>query len=150
MDRRRFLLAGSAIAAAGDFLAAHARETAAALIDRADLGPRSLRMHDGRGLIEVKFFFEPERPARPALFLQYDIPPSASEGVHTHGAGRPEGAWDEYYYIATGEGQMTLEGRTVPVRASDTIHTPLGVAHGIENTSRDQHLRACRWAIALS
>ena len=98
-------------------------------------------MHGGKGLLDVKYFFEPERPARPALFLQYDIPPQSSEGVHTHGPGRDEGAWDEYYYIAHGAGRMRIGGKDVPVRAGDAIHTPLGVSHGIENTSLSEPLR---------
>jgi mannose-6-phosphate isomerase-like protein (cupin superfamily) len=114
------------------------------------VGAQSLRLHGGSGRIDVKFFFEPERPARPALMLHYDIPPSASEGVHTHGVGRPEGAWDEYYYIASGRGQMSIDGRLIAVAPGDTIHTPLGVAHGIENTSRDERLRVFLIAVARS
>jgi mannose-6-phosphate isomerase-like protein (cupin superfamily) len=152
MDRRHFLLAGAASAAgAADFIRAHAAEAgpgARARVDPAANGSQALRMHEGHGTIEVKFYFEPERPARPALFLQYDIPPGASEGVHTHGPDRAEGAWDEFYYIASGTGRMNIDGTERPVAPGDSIHTPLGVAHGIENTSRDDRLRVFLVAIS--
>ncbi len=90
------------------------------------------------GAIDVKYFFEPERPGRPALFLQYDLPPGTSEGVHLHDVGRPEGAWDEYYYVVSGAGRMNIDGHDVAVRAGDYVHTPLGVSHGIENTAAER------------
>jgi mannose-6-phosphate isomerase-like protein (cupin superfamily) len=102
-------------------------------------GPR--RMHGGKGNIDVKFFFEADQRTRPALFLQYDIPPGASEGVHTHGTDEPDGPWDEFYYIVKGSGQMIIDGERVQVHEGDNIHTPLGVAHGIENTSPQATLR---------
>lgn len=40
-------------------------------------------VHQGKGAIDVKFFFRDEGAPKPALLLIYDIPPGASEGVHT-------------------------------------------------------------------
>lgn len=97
-------------------------------------------VHGGLGRIDVRFFFEPERPGRPAMFLQYVIPPGASEGVHTHGHGRAEGAWDEYYYVASGTARMRIGEEQRAVSAGEAVHTPLGVAHGIENTHADEPL----------
>jgi mannose-6-phosphate isomerase-like protein (cupin superfamily) len=102
-------------------------------------GPR--RMHGGKGLIDVKYFFDADDRTRPALLLQYDIPPGASEGVHTHDREVAEGPWDEFYYIVAGTGQMTIDGERLAVREGDNVHTPLGVAHGIENTSTEARLR---------
>jgi mannose-6-phosphate isomerase-like protein (cupin superfamily) len=105
------------------------------------------RMHTGRGELAVKLFFEPERPGQPALFLQYDIPPGASEGVHTHTREGPEGPWEEFYYVVAGRGRMTLDGRTLDVVAGDHVHVPLGIAHGIENPAQDLDLRILLTAI---
>jgi mannose-6-phosphate isomerase-like protein (cupin superfamily) len=142
IDRRTLLLAGGVTAALEALFHAAAASNAAG-VERAAAGtgvvPR--RMHGGRGIIDVRWFFESHRPARPALLLEYDIPPGASEGVHTHAVGSAEGAWDEFYYIAAGSGRMSVGGETMEVAAGDTVHTPLGVPHGIENTSGDARLR---------
>jgi quercetin dioxygenase-like cupin family protein len=146
MDRRALLVAATA------FIASHGAAGSDAgnryRIDPAARGRQSRRVHGGEGAIDVKFFFEPERPGRPALFLQYDLPPGTSEGVHTHGLGRSEGAWDEYYYIVSGSGRMSIDGRDVSVKPGDYVHTPLGVPHGIENTSARETLRVLLTAIA--
>lgn len=99
-------------------------------------------IHGGRGLIGVKLFSFSGAP-HPVSFLIYDIPPQASEGVHVHTLDdeNKEGAFDEYYYIVSGAGQMEINGKIVPVKAGDHIHTPLGVEHGIENTASDGNLR---------
>jgi mannose-6-phosphate isomerase-like protein (cupin superfamily) len=159
ISRRKLLAAGGVLSctAIDGFLRSHAlaleppasgASPGGFQIDSAAVGSRARRMHGGKRTIDVKFFFEPGRPAEPALFLQYDIPPGASEGVHTHAVGHADGPWDEFYYIVSGSGQMSVGGRDVPVKAGDNVHTPLGVAHGIENTSRDELLRVFLVAIS--
>lgn len=99
------------------------------------------RLHKGKGSVGIRFFPFSNDPA-PAHFLIYDIPPNASEGTHTHSHGDAnEGAFDEYYYIVSGKGQMEIGDRIVPVKAGDFIHTPLGTKHGIENTSPMENLK---------
>ena len=100
------------------------------------------RIHGGKGVTAVKSFKFEGEPS-PAHFLIYDFPPGSSEGVHVHDQsnGGGEGAYDEYYYVISGEGQMEIDGEIMPVRQGDHIHTPLGVFHGIENTSSSEHLR---------
>ncbi len=97
--------------------------------------------HGGKGTIGVKTF--PFAGCTlPTNFLTYDIPPHASEGVHTHHLDDPvEGSFDECYYIVAGEGRMEIGGGTVPVKAGDHVFVPVGVPHGIENTSPTAHLK---------
>jgi Cupin domain len=97
-------------------------------------------LHAGKGSVGIKRFPFQGAPA-PAHFIVYEIPPGASEGVHVHHLDNrnQEGAFDEYYYIVSGEGQMQVDGELVPVKAGDHVHTPLDVAHGIENT-HSQHV----------
>ena len=96
--------------------------------------------HEGKGTLRVrKFGFA--NAQRPAGFLIYDIPPGASEGVHLHGFGLSTGAYDEYYYVVSGMGQMEIDGKIVPVGPGDYVHTPLGVKHGIENIHQSDNLR---------
>ncbi|MFC4312366.1 cupin domain-containing protein [Steroidobacter flavus] len=111
--------------------------------DRHDSGVMHLKnVHEGKGAIDIKFFFRDDRASKPAVLLIYDIPPGASEGVHTHNVGdEKEGSFDEFYYILSGSGQMQIDGQSVPVTAGDHVFTPNGVAHGIENTSHEDNLR---------
>ena len=98
-------------------------------------------IHGGNGTISVRYFPFDQQPA-PAQFVIYEIPPGASEGVHTHHLGdNVQGPFDEYYYIIEGEGEMPIDGQILQVKAGDHIHTPLGVAHGITNTMSAGNLR---------
>lgn len=95
-------------------------------------------VYGGNGTISVRRFSFDQAPA-PANFVVYDIPPGASEGVHTHRSGEEfPGPYDEYYYIMQGHGEMQIDGKVIRVRAGDHLHTPLGVAHGISNTGDGQ------------
>ena len=99
-------------------------------------------IHNGKGKGKAKWFRFDGAPA-PANFMIYDLPPGASEGVHVHFLDdrNKEGSFDEYYYIISGEGQMEIDDEIVMVAKGDHIHTPLEVAHGIENTHSTENLR---------
>jgi mannose-6-phosphate isomerase-like protein (cupin superfamily) len=111
--------------------------------DREDAGVIHYKgVHNGNGAIDIKFFFQEDRAANPALLIMYDIPPGASEGVHTHNFGdKKAGSFDEFYYILSGSGQMQIAGESVWVRAGDHLFTPNGVPHGIENIGQKENLR---------
>ena len=98
--------------------------------------------HRGKGRIKTKWFRFDQAPA-PASFMVYDLPPGSSEGVHVHFLDNrnKEGSFDEYYYIISGQGRMEIDGEMVPVAKGDHVHTPLGVAHGVENTHETDTLR---------
>ena len=107
----------------------------------ADLMRQFAHVHEGKGVMGVAYFDFGDA-ASPAAFLTYDIPPGGSEGTHVHRLNDEKlGSYDEYYYIVSGEGQMEIDGRIVPVKAGDHVHTPLDVHHGIENSSTDQNLK---------
>jgi quercetin dioxygenase-like cupin family protein len=109
--------------------------------DQTDLVHHS-GLHEGKGVVDIKFFFRGDGAPKPALLLLYTIPPGASEGVHTHKPGDAKlGSFDEFYYILTGSGEMQIDGQIVPVKAGDHVFTPNGVAHGIENTSSKGDLK---------
>jgi mannose-6-phosphate isomerase-like protein (cupin superfamily) len=149
INRRTLLVAGGLLpCAALDSLSTACAAASSAYTHSAGDGAKALQMHGGKGTIDVRFLFEQERAPQPALFLQYDIPPGASEGVHTHQVGHPNGPWDEFYYIVAGSGRMSVGPRQIQVRAGDAVHTPLGTPHGIENTSASEQLRVFLVAIA--
>lgn len=145
------LLSGSAwsLTAAQAFKAAHGlepgRQPAYAFRSDPEQAKRVRRkVHEGKGEIEVKFFFRDsdDMPSNPAILLLYDIPPGASEGVHTHNFGDvQQGSFDEFYYILAGKGEMQIAGQRVAVAPGDHIFTPNGVAHGIENTAAEGNLK---------
>ena len=98
-------------------------------------------VHEGNGTISVRFFPFDKNPM-PAHFVIYEIPPGASEGVHTHHLGDTVlGPFDEYYYIIAGQGEMLIDGNAVAVKAGDHVHTPLGVSHGISNPESKESLK---------
>lgn len=98
-------------------------------------------MYGAPGPIGVAYYDFGASPA-PAAFLTFDLPPGTGEGVHRHGAGDPPpGPFEEYYYVVSGEGEMVIEGETVPIRAGDMVRAPLGVAHGVFNTAADQPMK---------
>jgi oxalate decarboxylase/phosphoglucose isomerase-like protein (cupin superfamily) len=99
-------------------------------------------IHHGKGTGRARLFRFGGASA-PAYFLIYDLPPGASEGVHVHYLDdrNKEGSFDEYYYIISGRGQMEIDGKIVAVTQGDHVHTPLEVAHGVENTHPSENLR---------
>ena len=99
-------------------------------------------IHQGKGTGRARLF-RFDGASAPAYFLIYDLPPGASEGVHVHYLDNhnKEGSFDEYYYFMSGQGQMEIDGEIVPVAKGDHVHTPLEVAHGVENTHASENLR---------
>lgn len=96
-------------------------------------------LYGGDGTISARYFRFDQTPA-PANFVIFDIPPGASEGVHTHPHTGPN-AYDEYYYVIDGEGEMTIGSDCVAIGTGDHIHAPLGVTHGVRNSAHDKSLR---------
>lgn len=92
------------------------------------------RVHEGRGVIGVKYVFE--NASAPALLITYTLPPGASEGLHTHRLGDAQlGSYDEFYYVIAGTGQMQIADQTIAIAAGDHVFVPNGVERGIENTA---------------
>jgi quercetin dioxygenase-like cupin family protein len=154
MTRRTALQSAAAVslAAATSFGKAHGIEVSEIMPSphgyrfRTDMDQTDLihwpALHEGKGAVDVKFFFRVDGAPKPALLLLYTIPPGASEGVHTHKLGDAKrGSFDEFYYILAGTGEMQIDGQKLPVKPGDHIFTPNGVAHGIENTSLQGDLK---------
>jgi hypothetical protein len=116
-------------------------------VEHETLGTAELQVHGGDGLIQVKAFGF-GGAARPSLMLTYLIPPGGSEGVHRHELGSPSlGSYDEFYYVLAGAGVMDIDGEPVGVAAGDHVFTPLGVPHGIRNTSPGAALKVLLTAV---
>jgi mannose-6-phosphate isomerase-like protein (cupin superfamily) len=113
-----------------------------AVFDRDDRGVEFHRgVHGGNGEIAVKYFAF-DGAAEPALLLIYDIPPGASEGLHTHARGdEVEGSYDEFYYVLEGSGTLQVGDEFHAVRAGDHVYVPNGLARGVENADPSTRLR---------
>jgi uncharacterized RmlC-like cupin family protein len=89
------------------------------------------RCHDGNGAIDWIGVLDGESPGGDRLrFIHDDIlPPGTSIGIHRHTSDQ------EYYYIVSGRGVMTLDGREFEVAAGDITAVLPGGSHGLENRS---------------
>jgi len=45
---------------------------------------------------------------------------------------------DEVYYVLSGEGKVRLDNLTSPIKKGSVIYVPIGVKHGLENTSEEE------------
>ena len=89
--------------------------------------------HGGQGELDwTCVLHNEETKGRCLTFLHDDVlSPGVSIGVHRHERG------EEYYYILSGRGEMTLDGRRYPVQAGDVGAVFPGGAHGLENNSEE-------------
>ena len=92
--------------------------------------------HDGHGDIQVKAVIGgTEAEGRHLNFMHDDVlPPGTSIGVHTHEHD------EEYYYILSGSGVMSLNGVSHEVQVGDITAVYPGGSHGLENNS-DEDMR---------
>lgn len=88
--------------------------------------------HDGIGMLDFTVVFEgKERPGSRLAFLHDDVlAPGVSIGIHPHDH-------EEYYYILSGTGTMTLDGERFPIGPGDVTAIYPGGSHGLENTGTE-------------
>ena len=87
--------------------------------------------HGGRGDLDwVGVLGGEDLAGRRLRFFHDDVlPPGVTIGVHRHTDD------EEYYYIVSGRGVMTLDGERFEVAAGDIAAVFPGGEHGLENTS---------------
>ena len=101
------------------------------------------RCHDGKGAIDWIGVLDGASPGGERLrFIHDDVLPSGTSiGLHRHTNDQ------EYYYIVSGRGMMTLDGREYEVTAGDVAAVFPGGSHGLENHS-DGDLRVIVISVA--
>ncbi len=101
--------------------------------------------HGGEGELDwVRVLDHGDLEGRHLRFFHDDvIPPGASIGVHRH-----EGD-EEYYFIISGRGVMTLDGERHEVGPGDIGAVFPGGEHGLANTS-DEDMRIIVVSVACS
>jgi mannose-6-phosphate isomerase-like protein (cupin superfamily) len=104
------------------------------LKSRAAMPSRPLEhCHDGVGTIDwIEVLGGRDVPGRHLRFMHDDIlPPGTSIGIHRHEDD------EEYYYILSGHGVMTLDGQRHEVGPGDITAVFPGGEHGLENNGEE-------------
>lgn len=94
------------------------------------------RCHDGNGAVRWTGVLDGSDPGGKRVHFVHDdiLPPGSSIGVHRHTGDQ------EYYYVISGCGVMTLDGNEHEVSAGDITVVFPGGSHGLANRS-DADLR---------
>jgi mannose-6-phosphate isomerase-like protein (cupin superfamily) len=85
--------------------------------------------HSGGGQTVAYSFFR-STPALKLVFRKRALKPGSAIGYHQQQE-------DEIYYVLSGRGQMTLDGRTVDVGPGTAILTRTGSSHGLKQVGTD-------------
>ena len=95
-----------------------------ATVATAEPGP-----HGGGGQTTAYSFFK-TTPGLKLVFRKRALKPGSGIGYHQQQE-------DEIYYVLSGRGQMTLDGRTVDVGPGTAILTRTGSSHGLKQVGND-------------
>jgi quercetin dioxygenase-like cupin family protein len=85
--------------------------------------------HNGGGQTVAYSFFK-STPGLALVFRKRALKPGSAIGYH-------EQKEDEIYYVLSGRGQMTLDGKTVDVGPGTAILTRTGSSHGLKQVGSD-------------
>jgi mannose-6-phosphate isomerase-like protein (cupin superfamily) len=85
--------------------------------------------HNGGGRTVAYSFFR-STPGLKLVFRKRALKPGSGIGYH-------EQREDEIYYVLSGRGQMTLDGKTVDVGPGTAILTRTGSSHGLKQVGTD-------------
>jgi quercetin dioxygenase-like cupin family protein len=95
----------------------------------ADVAVKQPGPHEGTGITTAYPFFADLKDLR-MVFRKRALHAGASIGVHTQDD-------DEIYYVISGTGEYTLDGKTRTVSAGTALLTRRGSSHGLRQTGRD-------------
>ncbi|NUR53363.1 MAG: cupin domain-containing protein [Acidobacteria bacterium] len=85
--------------------------------------------HNGGGQTIGYSFFK-KVPDLPLVFRKRALRPGSGIGLH-------EQKEDEIYYVLSGRGEMTLDGRTVEVTPGTAVLTRTGSSHSLKQVGSD-------------
>jgi mannose-6-phosphate isomerase-like protein (cupin superfamily) len=90
--------------------------------------------HGGTGMIRCTRIATRQMLAGACNFLDYaSLPPGTTVGEHTHAE-----AEEEFYLILSGQGEVRLNGKVVPVGPGDLVRNPPGGTHALMNTGIEE------------
>jgi mannose-6-phosphate isomerase-like protein (cupin superfamily) len=85
--------------------------------------------HDGGGMTVGYSFFK-TTPNLKLVFRKRALKPGSGIGYHMQKE-------DEIYYVLSGRGQMTIDGKTFDVKAGDAVLTRPGASHGLKQVGAE-------------
>ena len=85
--------------------------------------------HKGGGTT-VGYSFFAKVPHLKLVFRKRALKPGSGIGYHLQKE-------DEIYYVLSGRGEMTMDGKTFPVGPGDAILTRPGASHGLKQVGKD-------------
>ena len=85
--------------------------------------------HDGGGQT-IGYSFFSKAPDLKLVFRKRALKPGSGIGYHLQKE-------DEIYYVLSGHGQMTIDGKTFDVGVGDAILTRPGSSHGLKQTGAE-------------
>lgn len=94
-----------------------------------DIAVEESGSHNGGGKTKAFYFFR-EANGLQLVFRKRILYPGSSIGYHLQKE-------DEIYYILGGHGEMSMNGKSFPVRAGDAILTRPGSSHGLKPLDKD-------------
>ncbi len=119
--------------AAGMFVstafAKHRQQTGYILEHEKDIAANQPGPHDGGGPTTAHNFFSKATNSK-VIFRKRVLHPGSAIGYHLQKE-------EEIYYIASGTGEMKMNGETFTVTTGDAVLTLPGSSHGLKQTGKD-------------
>ena len=95
----------------------------------ADIAKNEPGTHNGGGQT-IGYSFFAKATGLPFVFRKRALHPGSGIGLHTQ-------TEDEVYYVLSGTGVMTLDGKTVEVTPGTAVLTRTGSSHGLKQTGQE-------------
>lgn len=125
------ILCTAVVVAPAGWLAAASRQTSGGyVLERdADVAVEEPGTHGGGGRTVGYSFFR-KTPDLRLVFRKRAFKPGSAIGYHLQKE-------DEIYYVLSGRGEMTIDGKSFEVKAGDAVLTRPGASHGLKQVGPD-------------
>jgi oxalate decarboxylase/phosphoglucose isomerase-like protein (cupin superfamily) len=121
-------LAAAAVTGAGQG-SPHVGQNGSRILRDADVAVEQPGTHDGGGMTTGYLFFEDVKDM-PFFFRKRALHPGSAIGLHTQ-------EQDEVYYVLSGSGEYTLDGKRVMVGPGTAMLTRKGSSHALRQAGKD-------------
>lgn len=104
------------------------------MIERAGEYAFDHTLHGGAGSMRMQWHFL-DASRLPVAVQTWELPPGASEGLHSHDP--HEQPLDELYLVVAGTGRMRVDAETYDLAVGDSVLAAAGANHDLVNTGPD-------------
>lgn len=127
--RQIFLFFIASLFTAGGAIAQSAQRSDSYVQNERDIAIEQPGPHDGLGTTTAYPFFE-QAKGFDLIFRKRALHPGATIGAHVNDK-------DEIYYVLSGKGELTLQGKTRQVGPGDAVLTRKGDSHALKQSGAD-------------